>query len=573
MDKEFFHSDLRLFLEHRVDWERYLALRRPGTPDVAEELATFASILGTLGEICEDIETGARARWHDEVRLEQGRVEVPAHIAAGYEKLRKAGLVSLPLGSEYGGFGLPILVNAGYLEMIARADASLMTIVGLQAGVACDIERYGSEELKQRYLPNFASGETQGCMDLTEPQAGSDLGAIATRVTEENGRFFIDGSKIFITNGGAAIHLVLARDAATYEQSKGTTNGLCLMLCPAVLPDGERNGVQVSRVESKMGIHGSPTCAIEFEHAEAFLLGERGNGFRAMLDLMNNARLGVAAQAIGVAHAAYRRARLYAAERVQFGAPIVSQPLVKSMLTLCAIEIQSARALLYRTCALVDLADAIAAYLASDREEPGFDRVALQEELERSTQLIRFFTPLCKYYATEVANQVTRRGIQVHGGIGYMAESAAGHFHSDSIITTIYEGTSEIQASFALREMSKGALFTVLEQTRTDLESLCDRFPEEIALVKGGIDAIEASLPALMEDPAYALLNAKRVCDMVIDVVVSAELLFQACVIDDRRALAEVFVRRQMLAVDMNAKRIQSGDASRLKRYDEILGL
>jgi alkylation response protein AidB-like acyl-CoA dehydrogenase len=573
MDREFFHRDLRLFLGRRVDWHRLFRLRRPGPVDVAEELATFDSILGTLADICEDIERESRPHWQEEVRLEDGRVIVPPHIASGYDKLKSAGLVSLVLGPEYGGYGLPILVNSGYLEMIARADASLMTIVGLQAGVAGDIARYGTEELKGRYLPGFASGELQGCMDLTEPQAGSDLGAITTRADEVDGRFFLQGSKIFITNGGAPVHLVLARDGATYEQSKGTTNGLNLVLCPVTLPDGRRNAVRVARVETKMGIHGSPTCAIDFDRAEAFLLGERGNGFRAMLDLMNNARLGVAAQAIGIAHAAYRRARLYAAERVQFGAPIINQPLVKSMLTLCAIEIQSARALLYQTCALVDLADAIQAYLESDRDEPDFDRTALQEEHERVTQLIRFFTPLCKYYATEISNQVTRRGIQVHGGIGYMAESPAGHFHSDSIITTIYEGTSEIQASFALREMSKGALFTALEQTRKDLETLDDRFPEDAALVKSGIDALMQSLPALMDDPSYALLNAKRVCDMVIDVVVSAELLFQACESDDRRALASVFIRRQMLAVDMNAKRIQSGDATRLQRYDEILGL
>jgi len=330
--------------------------------------------------------------------------------------------------------------------MVARADPSLMTIIGLQAGVAQDIERYGSEELRQRYLPRFVSGELQGCMDLTEPQAGSDLGGIVTRATEEHGRFFLDGEKIFITNGGSDVHLVLARDGASFDQSRGTTNGLNLMLCPVTLPDGRRNGVRVARVERKMGIHGSPTCVIELEHAEAFLLGTRGQGFRAMLDLMNNARLGVGAQAIGVAEAAYRAAREYAAQRVQFGTPIVQQPLVKSMLTLMAINLQAARALLYRTCALIDMTEAIRRYLHSERSARDPGRIALQEELEHNTQLIRFFTPLCKYYATEISNHVTRQGIQVHGGIGYMAESPAGHYHSDSIITTIYEGTSEIQA-------------------------------------------------------------------------------------------------------------------------------
>src|SRR5262245_47235974 len=222
--------------------------------------------------------------------------------------------------------------------MVARADPSLMTIAGLQAGVAQDIQKYGSEDVRKRYLPRFATGELQGCMDLTEPQAGSDLGGITTRTTEENGRCFLTGEKIFITNGGAGVHLVLAREAATYEQSKGTTNGLSLLLCPTVLPDGTANAVRVARVEKKMGIHGSPTCVIEFDHAEAFRLGTPGNGFRAMLDLMNNARLGVAAQAIGIAEAAYRAARDYAAQRVQFGAPIIEQPLVKSMLTLMAIN-------------------------------------------------------------------------------------------------------------------------------------------------------------------------------------------------------------------------------------------
>lgn len=572
MSHEFFHQDMKLFLDHRVDWARYFRLLRGADVDLAAEIDTYRSILATCGEICADIEAGALDHWHEEVQLDDGRVIVPPHIASGYDKLRQAGLVCLTLTPEYGGFGLPILLNSGYLEMVSRADTSLMTILGLQAGVAGDIQKYGSDEIKQRYLPRFASGEFQGCMDLTEPQAGSDLGAIATRVSEENGRFFIDGSKIFITNGGAAVHLVLARDAATYDQSKGTTNGLSLMLCPVRLPDGKRNPVRVSRVETKMGIHGSPTCAIEFDRAEAFLLGERGNGFRAMLDLMNQARIGVAAQGIGIAEAAYRRARTYASERAQFGTPIIQQPLVKSMLTTMSLDIQAARALLYRTCAMIDLTDALATYLASGRDDAG-DRGKLQEEHERNMQLIRFFTPLCKYLGTEVATRVTRNGIQIHGGIGYMAESVAGHYHSDAIITTIYEGTSEIQASFALREMSKGALFTVLDQTRVDLEQLDDRFPEEARQVRDGIQAITDSLPGLMTDPSYALLNAKHVSDMVIDVVVAAELLFQAEVEPAKALVATSYIRSRMLLVEMHAKRIQGGDVKRLERYDKIIGL
>src|SRR5206468_3454284 len=303
------------------------------------------------------------------------------------------------------------------------------------------------------------------------------------------------------------------------------------------------------------------------------LLGKQGGGFRAMLELMNNARLGVAAQGVGIAEAAYRQARAYAAERVQFDSPIIQQPLVKSMLTLMAINIAAARALLYRTCALFDQTEALRRYLESEASGKDPERSRLAEELERNTQLVRFFTPLCKYYATEISNHVTRQAIQVHGGVGYMAETPAAHYHSDSIITTIYEGTSEIQASFALKEMGKGALFTTLERTRTDLQSLSDAHDDLVRLVSDGINKLTDTVGALMGDPQYALLNAKRVCEMVIDVVVSAELLFQAEGGNGKRELAASFIHRHMPAVEVNARRIASGDATRIKRYDRILGL
>jgi alkylation response protein AidB-like acyl-CoA dehydrogenase len=573
MAKEFFNVDMEQFIDHRVDWERYLRMMRAQTSGVAEEVETFKMILRTVGEICEDIEAAAAEHWHEEVRVVDGNVVVPPHITAGYDKLRQTRLVCLTLHAEYGGQDLPVLLNCLYLEMVARADPSLMTIVGLQTGVAHDIQRFGSEDIKRRYLPRFASGELQAAMDLTEPQAGSDLGAIRTRVTEQDGRWFVDGEKIFITNGGAPIHLVLARDADTFDASKGTTSGLSLILCPRTLPDGTANRIRVARVENKLGIHGSPTCVVEFDHAEGYRLGKKGAGFRAMLELMNNARLGVAAQGIGIAEAAYRQARSYAADRVQFDAPIIQQPLVKSMLTLMAINIGAARALLYRTCALVDATEALRRYLGTDDGANDPDRARLEAEVEKNTQLVRFFTPLCKYYATEISNHVTRQAIQVHGGIGYMAESRVGHYHSDSIITTIYEGTSEIQASFALKEMSKGALFAALDETRAELEQRRGSFPDLVALASKGIEWIEQSLPALMDDPQYALLNAKRICEMVIDVVVAAELLLQADISEQRLELARAFILRHMLAVEANAKRISSGDATRIRNYDRIIGL
>jgi alkylation response protein AidB-like acyl-CoA dehydrogenase len=553
MAKQYFNDDMELFIDHRVDWGRLFRLRGSDDASMEEELETYKMVLRTVGEICTEIESGARDHWHEEPRLVDRRVVVPAHIADGYGRLRSADMICLTLSPEYGGYGLPFLLNSCYLEMVSRADASLMTVVGLQSGVAQDIEKYGSAELKDRYF-------------------GSDLGGILTRATAQDGRYFLDGDKIFITNGGADVHLVLARDSATFDQSKGTTDGLNLMLCPITLPDGTDNAVRVSRVERKLGIHGSATCIVEFDHAEAFLLGERGGGFRAMLELMNNARLGVAAQAIGIAEAAYREARSYAEQRIQFGASILEQPLVKSMLTLMGINIQAARALLYRTCALIDTTEALRTCLASGRgdAQPEAD---LDRELELNTQLIRFLTPLCKYYAAEISDDVTRKAIQIHGGIGYMAETAAGHHHCDSIITSIYEGTSEIQASFALKEMSKGTLFTALDVARRQLEALRGGQPELVEQVCSGIDWINKSLPALMEEPQYALLNAKRVCEMVIDVLASAELLAQGQVSHEKLELAAAFINRHMLAVEMNARRISSGDASRIQSYNEILQL
>jgi alkylation response protein AidB-like acyl-CoA dehydrogenase len=573
MDASFFHADMEFFMDHRVDWKRLLSLRQGSDVSVSDELDTYKMILRTAGEVCADIESESQGHWHEAVELVDGEVRVPEHVASGYEKLRAAGLTCLTLRPEYGGSHLPLLLNCCFLEMLSRADASLMTIVGLQTGAAQDIEKYGSEALRTEYLPRFAAGEVQGAMDLTEPQAGSDLGGIITRADRRGDAYVINGEKIYITNGGAEIHLVLARDGETFDQSKGSTNGLNLLLCPRTLKNGQPNGVSITRVEHKLGIHGSPTCVVQFEDAEGYLLGDVGEGFRAMLDLMNNARLGVAAQAIGIAEAAYRAARDYAGQRVQFGIAILQQPLVKSMLTEMAINIQAARALLYRTCGMIDTIGAIDAYIASGRDDAGVAREELEAERDRLQSLIRFFTPLCKYYATEIADDVTRAGIQVHGGIGYMAETAAGQYHNDSIITTIYEGTSEIQASFALKEMAKGALVTTLDDTKAQLAALEGDLHDLGERVNAGIDAINASIAALLGDFDYALLNAKRISQMVIDVVVSAELLQEATESDEKSDLATAFINRHMLRVEMNAKRISSGDASRIKRYNAILGL
>ena len=322
---------------------------------------------------------------------------------------------------------------------------------------------------------------------------------------------------------------MLARDDDTFEQSKGTTNGLSLVLVPRHREDGSDNGVRVTRLEKKMGIHGSPTCELVFEDAVGKRLGKKGQGFRAMLDLMNAARLGVASQALGLSDAALYDAATYAQQREQFGKAVAEQPLVMTMLAKMAVNTEAVRALLYRTYRLYDFNLAREAAIRRGGISEA-ERAELQAELERDAARVRLLTPLCKYFATEVCCDVTRDAVQVFGGIGFTAEADVGKYLADSVIMTIYEGTSEIQASFALKEMGKGALAVVLGEVRAELDALADDpvlgpLAERIRAV---IDGVDETMKVLFSDLSYALLRAKLMAETVIDVIAGAELLKQA---------------------------------------------
>ena len=567
-----------LYLQELIDWESYFNWRKGEESDVEIERAALREVLETAAQICEEMEPELRAGWDQAARLVDGEVVYPPHIRTALDKLREAGLVSFGVEEEYGGFGLPSFVANVLLQMVSRADAGLMTILGLQAGVAEDIQQYASDELKRTYLPRFASGEVMGAMDLTEPQAGSDLGAILTRATDKDGRTFIDGDKIFITNGGCEIHLVLARDDDTFEQSKGTTKGLSLYLVPRTLPSGEKNGVTVTRLEEKLGIHGSPTAAIHFEQAEGFLVGTKGEGFKAMLSLMNNARLGVAAQGIGIAEAALKVAVSYAQQRVQFGQPIAEQPLMKDRLARMTLELEGSRALLYRACSLVDQNRAIEKALARANEGSGelsaAERVELEALHERNDTRVRLLTPLAKYMGTEAADSISRDSIQVHGGLGFMAESEPGKLHSDAIITTIYEGTSEIQVSFALKEIGKGALTIVFEALEKELKTFEEpRLREQAEKVLDGMNQILGAAGALLADFSYALMSAQSLAEVVASVIAGAELLKQAKADPRRFDLAASWINRRMNDLESRCKRIKEGSAERLDRCANIIAL
>jgi alkylation response protein AidB-like acyl-CoA dehydrogenase len=560
-----------LYLQHLIPWDEYFTLRGGADVDPRAERETLETVLQTAAQICSELEPSLRASWHAEAKLVGGEVQYPPAIRAAYDTLAKAGLVSFGVGEAYGGYGLPSWVANVILQMIARADAGLMTIIGLQAGVAEDIQIYADEDLKQRYLPGFAKGELMGAMDLTEPQAGSDLGAIRTRATERDGQIVLDGEKIFITNGGSQVHLVLARDDDTYDKSLGTTNGLSLYLCPRTLPDGQPNGLQVVRLEQKLGIHGSPTAVIRFDRAVAWRIGEKGRGFRAMLSLMNNARLGVAAQAVGIGEAALDSAVRYARERKQFGVTIAEQPLMKNQLARMVTNLEASRALLYRTCELVDRNQSIRAHL--DREAlPDAERARWEAIYERNDVRIRLLTPLAKYLATEGSVDLTRAAIQVHGGLGFMAESVPGKLHADAIITTIYEGTSQIQVSFALKEVGKGALDVVFDEVRRDLARLSrPELAPYADRVRKGIDLVLAAGGALVADLGYALLSAQSLAENLASIIVAGELLIQANQDPGRFDVAASWIERRMVDLEGRTERIRRGSPDLIARCTRMI--
>ncbi len=560
-----------LYLNELIDWESYFTWRKGADVDVEAERAALYDVVQTAAAICSEMEDACRSGWEEHPTIENGAVILPPHIQAFYDKLAEAGLVSWGVAEEYDGFGLPSFVGNLIMQMVSRADAGLMTVIGLQAGVAEDIQLYGSDELKKQWLPLFASGEAMGAMDLTEPQAGSDLGAITTRADEQGDHWVVTGDKIFITNGGCRVHLVLARDGDTYDESKGTTRGLSLILVPRTLIDGTDNHVSVTRLEEKLGIHSSPTAAIHFEGSKGFLIGQKGKGFKAMLTLMNNARMGVAAQGIGIGEAALASAVSYARERVQFGQPIADQPLMKDKLSGMTILLEGARAILYRAGALIDrnraIQEAIARGDASEAEKS-----ELQAEYESNETRIRLLTPLAKYMGTEAADQITRDAIQVHGGVGFMRESEVGKLHNDAIITTIYEGTSEIQVSFALKEIGKGALGALFEALETELKAFEDAELKEYAdKVLEGMQHILDASGALLSDFSYALMSAQSLAEVVSSVIAGAELLKQAKADRGRFDIAASWINRRMVDLESRCNRIKSGSADRLERADRII--
>ncbi len=364
--------------------------------------------------------------------------------------LTRAGLMGGCLPRRYGGLNLPVTVNTVIVEMVSQADASLMNLFGLQ-DIGVTICKFGTEEQKDRILPKFCQGAVSGSMALTEPDAGSDLQAVNLKAIEKDGVWYLDGVKRFITNGCGEVSLVLARSE---EKAKGA-KGLSMFIYERERDDN----VMIRRIEDKLGIHGSPTCEMQFNMAKAELVGKRRFGLiRYVRSLMDGARLAVAAQALGIAQAAYEEALKYANEREQFDQTIVHFPAVYQMLKQMQAEIKSHRLLLYNAAYHVDRMEMLERRAARGEKN--------RPELKKATALAGLLTPLIKYSAAEMANKAAYDAVQIHGGCGFMKDFPVERLARDARITNIYEGTSQLQVVAAIGGITTGVLGDEWEKLR-----------------------------------------------------------------------------------------------------------
>ncbi len=420
--------------------------------DFEEAVEGYECVLNLVGELCaEVIAPNAMEIEKNGPTVKEGRVIYAPATEQNLELFRKAGLMGISLPRRFGGLNFPMTVFTLIEDVVSRADAAFGNLWALQ-DCAETINKFGSEEQRERLLPRVCAGETMS-MDLTEPDAGSDLQSVRLKASfcEEDGCWYLDGVKRFITNGDSDIHLVLARS----EEGSVDGRGLSLFIV-------EKNcgGVHTRRIEDKMGIHGSPTCEIVFNHARAELCGSRRMGLiKYVMSLMNGARLGIATQSVGLAQAAYNEALEYARSRKQFGKEIINFPAVYDMVGTMKARLDAARSLLYETARNVDMAY-IYGDIAGERPLTPEERNESKIFAKRADAL----TPIVKGIGSEIANQNAYDAVQVHGGSGYMRDYVCERLYRDARITSIYEGTTQLQVVAAIRYATGGYYSQLLDE-------------------------------------------------------------------------------------------------------------
>jgi alkylation response protein AidB-like acyl-CoA dehydrogenase len=559
------HPEIEFHLDHPL-MKRIVELKEKGYADkdqfadapvcYEDAIENYKRVLDITGDVAANIiEPNSESVDLEGPHLVDGRMVYASKTVENIDATCKAGLWGVSMPRKYGGLNLPNVVFSMLSEVISAADAGFQNIWSLQSCIDTLYE-FGSEEQRQKYIPRVCEGASMS-MDLTEPDAGSDLQRVMLKATQdEDGTWRLNGVKRFITNGDSDIHLVLARS------EEGTHDGRGLSM---FIYDKQSGGVTVRHIEHKLGIHGSPTCELVFKNAKAELCGSTRMGLiKYVIALMNGARLGIAAQSVGVEQEAYNEGLSYAKERMQFGKKIISFPAVYDMLSRMKAKLDAGRSLLYQTARYVDLYKAL--------EDIGRDRKLTPEErqeLKKWNRLADAFTPLAKGTNSEWANQNAYDAISIHGGSGFIMEYKSQRLFRDARIFSIYEGTTQLQVVAAIRYITNGTYLNIMKEmlqgeVSESLKPLQERVAKLVATYEACLDKVKAGANQDEHD-----FLGRRLYDMTAYIVASLLILDDATRAPELfEKSANVFVRMAEEEVMGKAAYIQAFQADDLKNFE-----
>ncbi len=519
-----------------------------------DAMDNYEQVLRIVGDICgTTIAENAESVDHEGASCADGRAFYAAGTVENLDVCRKAGLMGMAMPRRFGGLNFPITPYIMAAEIVSRADTGFENLWGLQ-DCAETLYEFGSEEQRAKYIPRVCEGETMS-MDLTEPDAGSDLQSVMLKATQkEDGTWVLNGVKRFITNGDSDIHLVLARS------EEGTKDGRGLSM---FIYDKRNGGVTVRRIENKMGIKGSPTCELVYKNAPAELCGSRRMGLiKYVMALMNGARLGIAAQSVGVSELAFREALQYAKERRQFGKAIIEFPAVSEMLSVMKAKLEASRTLLYECSRFVDMYK-IYEDIARERSLTADERA----EMKHYSRLADALTPLAKGLGSEYCNQNAYDCIQIHGGSGFMKDYACERIYRDARITSIYEGTTQLQVVAAIRHVTTGTYAGLIDTYAAA------GYPAELAPVaetlKGLTELYKDAVAKVTEpnNPQYLDFMARRLVEMAGYIIMAYLLLQDAKLNESFRSTALVYTKMVQAEVARHCEYINNFDIAQLADY------
>ena len=520
-----------------------------------DAIENYKRLLDITGDVAANIlEPNSESVDLEGPHLEDGRMIYASKTYENLDATRKAGLWGISMPRRFGGLNVPNTVFSMLSEVIAAADAGFQNVWSLQSCIDTLYE-FGSKEQQEQYIPRISEGETMS-MDLTEPDAGSDLQRVMLKATQDaDGTWRLNGVKRFITNGDSDLHLVLARS----EEDTHDGRGLSMFIY-----DKRDGGVTVRHIEHKLGIHGSPTCELVFKNAKCELCGERRLGLiKYVMSLMNGARLGIAAQSVGVEQEAYNEGLAYAKEREQFGKKIITFPAVYDMLSRMKAKLDAGRSLLYMTARYVDIYKALED-ISRERKLTPEER----KEMKQYSRLADAFTPLAKGMNSEYANQNAYDAISIHGGSGFIMEYKCQRLYRDARIFSIYEGTTQLQVVAAVRYITNGTYLNIIKEmllndVADELRPLKERVAKMVDLYAEAVEKVKASSNQAEHD-----FLARRLYNMTGDIIMSLLILTDATKAPELFAKsAQVYVRAAEEEVVGHAAYVMAFNDDDLKNF------